>query len=131
MSPSLLPDARNQEEYRSIYRDRDLCLRAILEICGRHRLPADDLRRYSNGWTIVYAAGAGTVIKLFPPYDRRGFDSERLVLEFLEGKLPIPTPKILAAGDLDGWPYIVMEQLQGVEFAAARNDLREAERNEI
>src|SRR2546423_571618 len=109
MIVSLLPVVSSEEEYRQVYRNGDLCLRAILEICRRHSLPADDLRRYSNGWTIVYAVGAGTVIKLFAPYDLRAFETERLVLGFLQGKLPVPTPGIIAAGNLDGWPYIVME----------------------
>ncbi|XVQ89970.1 hypothetical protein ACQP2K_21925 [Microbispora siamensis] len=55
---------------------------------------------------------------------------EHTVLRAVEGRLPTPTPRILEAGRLDGWSYILMTRLRGESLALAwpripRDDRRE------
>jgi len=42
------------------------------------------------------------------------------VLEYLSGRLPVATPEVLAHGEYEnGWHYLLMSQLPGIELAAA------------
>jgi hygromycin-B 7''-O-kinase len=82
-------------------------------ICQRHGLPAGALARLSEGTNVVFAAGTQYIIKLYPPHWRRLCAVERLVAEHLHGKLSVTTPEIVEAGELEGWPYLVMQRLSG------------------
>src|SRR5437867_1246774 len=37
----------------------------------------------------------------------------------LEGRLPVPTPEVQAAGELDGWGYVPMTRLRGEILSSA------------
>jgi hygromycin-B 7''-O-kinase len=112
----MLPTITTSEEYRAVYRDSALCTEAAVAICDRHGLPVDQLRRYSNGSTIVFAIGTDHVLKIFAPMFQRNYANECLVLNHINGSLPIRTPRMLEADLWDGWPYIIMEQLPGVDM---------------
>jgi hygromycin-B 7''-O-kinase len=53
------------------------------------------------------------VIKIFPPIHASIFESERLVLRHLSGKLSVKTPNLMCTGEIEGWPYMIMERLEG------------------
>ena len=72
------------------------------------------LTRYPAGSRPVYASG-DVVLKLFPPVS--GWPEYRIeaqVLTAVQGRLPTPTPRVHAAGEQDGWGYILMSRLPGV-----------------
>ena len=55
------------------------------------------------------------VLKLFPPVATwPGYRIEAEVLAAVQGKLPTPTPLVHAAGEHDGWGYVLMSRLPGV-----------------
>jgi hygromycin-B 7''-O-kinase len=83
------------------------------EIMQRHQLPEASLELYSEGTNIVFACGASKVIKIFPPFHQASFKSDLLVLKHLEGKCSIKTPVVEVSGELAGWPYIIMNKLEG------------------
>lgn len=90
--------------------------RAAMEtIALRHGLSAGGLEPYAAGSDVVFG-GEGFVIKLTDPRWAKLFPAERYFLEHLEGKLSIEVPRILAAGELEGWPYFVMTRLDDVEL---------------
>src|SRR5205814_4034521 len=66
-----------------------------------------------EGTNIVFAHGKSRVIKIFPPLHKSHFDNEVLTMNHLHHKLSVSTPKIEYAGEIDGWPYIVMSKLEG------------------
>jgi hygromycin-B 7''-O-kinase len=68
---------------------------------------------FADGSLPVYAVGA-LVLKLFPPVHLGELRIERTMLEALHGRLPIPTPRVVEAGERDGWGYVLMERLPGV-----------------
>jgi len=70
-------------------------------------------RRFAGGSVPVFAVGDEHVVKLFPPNDRAFFNTERAALTRIEGRLPIPTPRELAAGERGQWLYVVMTRLSG------------------
>ena len=57
--------------------------------------------------------GPGLVLKIYPPFLRRQFTVERITLPLLAGHVEAPTPEIVAVGERDAWPYLVMTRLKG------------------
>lgn len=101
---------------------------AIEAICRRHGLPAEDLRKYPTGTSAVFAVGSTHVVKLFESTDVEAAETEQAVLNHLQGRLAVPTPTVMAAGDWDGGRYIVMDQLRGRSLADSWSGLPPAER---
>lgn len=114
---TLLPIVRNRAEYLASPRDGATYRAAVTAICRRHRLPAASLAKYAGGSTIVFAVGERFVVKLFEPIFAEAAETERVVLEQLQGRLAVPTPALHAAGELEGWSYVVMEQMRGQSLA--------------
>jgi hygromycin-B 7''-O-kinase len=78
----------------------------------------------AQGWRGAWrAAGAGTVlvallgdaqvIKLFPPFLADHAHFEQGLLARLHGQISVPTPKLLAQGEHQGWRWTRMTQLPG------------------
>ena len=80
-----------------------------------HSLPLPDmpLQLFADGTNMVFAWGESRVIKIFPPFHRDQFETERLVLKHLQGKLSVNTPILEYQGDVSGWPWLVFSKLQG------------------
>jgi hygromycin-B 7''-O-kinase len=72
------------------------------------------VRQMASGTVLVALLGQSQVVKLFPPFLRDHFEFERAALAQLQGRLSLPTPKLVDSGEHEGWPFIVMSQLQGV-----------------
>lgn len=102
-------------------------MEVVEEIAVRHGLRGA-LRRYPDGSVPVFAVGDEHVIKLFPPASRRNGDNERDALALLEGRLPVATPVLRAAGEQDGWSYIAMSQLPGASLEPQWPSLARADR---
>lgn len=86
--------------------------RAVAAIAGKHGLGAVR-RRYPDGSCPVFAVGDEHVVKLYEPQGREHFETEREVLDHLEGALPVATPALRGAGAIDDWFYIAMARLPG------------------
>jgi hygromycin-B 7''-O-kinase len=101
------------EDYEILKQDTDIVTAIAKEVIKRHQLPEAPLKLFSEGTNIVFAYGDHTVIKVFPPIHLDQFKSEILVLKHLQGKLLVKTPTVTAEGEIFGWPYMVMNQLNG------------------
>ena len=77
------------------------------------------LERFAGGSVPVFAVGDGYVVKLFPQNERSHFDTEWAALTRVDGGLPIPTPRPIAAGERGQWLYVVMTRLSGRSLAEA------------
>lgn len=75
------------------------------------------LTRLEGGSVPVFAAGNGHVVKLFPADERAHLETEAAVLRHIDGRLSIPTPSLVAAGERDSWFYVVMTRLSGDSLA--------------
>jgi hygromycin-B 7''-O-kinase len=53
------------------------------------------------------------VLKLYPPDETAHFDTERAALARIDARLPVPTPRLVAAGERNRWWYIAMTRLDG------------------
>lgn len=82
----------------------------------------------SAGTVLVALLGHTRVLKLYPPFLRDHFNFERAALARLAGRLSVPTPQLLQAGDLGGWPWLLMTQLAGAPLSPAWPGLAEAQK---
>jgi hygromycin-B 7''-O-kinase len=103
----------------------------VTAVLSRHRLAHEPRRRYDSGSLPVYAIGTDHVLKVFPPYEQEHASSEARVLAAVQAALPIPTPQLIAAENLDGWPCILMTQLHGTRVVDAWPALPQAARDRL
>lgn len=109
----MLPDVRTPAEYRQVYRDAEVWLPAMRAICQRHGLDAARLQFAPPGTHVVFRAG-DLYVKLFAPPWREDFTPERLALGRLSACADLPVPRLVAEGEIEGWPYIVITAVEGV-----------------
>ncbi len=76
-------------------------------------LGESEIEPFTDGTVLVARIGAGRVLKLYPPFLRDHFEFERALLLRLHGRLSVPTPALMAYGETQGWPYLVMQRLEG------------------
>ena len=114
----MLPPASTTAEFAAIRRDEAVLRPGVDAIVARHRLRGDVVR-FADGSLPVYAIGAAHVLKLFPPVDLAASTTEAAVLAAIAGRLPIPTPRVEAVGELAGWRYVLMDRLRGTSLATA------------
>lgn len=110
--PALLPSFSSGEDYDGFDHRFEIYFPAVAEICRRYGLPTGDLERVDDGSVPVFFLGADLVLKMSPPLWGPKIDAEAEVLLHLEGKLSVPTPRVVHRGELEGWRYFVMSRLQ-------------------
>jgi hygromycin-B 7''-O-kinase len=109
-----LPSLATAETFQAWRADAALCLPAARDIARRHGLPHTDAHVFATGTNLVVGLDDRLILKLFPPFLRGQFESERIALAQLRGRLGIPIPEIVLEGERDGWPYLVITRLSGV-----------------
>ncbi|SHF79318.1 aminoglycoside phosphotransferase family protein [Streptoalloteichus hindustanus] len=110
---TLLPAADTVERYDAVRSDESLLLPGVTALCDRLGLLGATLERFEDGSLPVYAVGGNQVLKLYPAVHRHEADVESGVLRAVEGRLPVPTPRVDAVGEFEGWGYVLMERLRG------------------
>lgn len=108
-----LPPLDIFEGYEIFIQDPAPLEAAAHALMKRHDLPHAPLTRFEEGTNVVFALGNRLVIKIFPPFHRDQCTRETAVLHKIFGKLSVATPEILHQGEISGWPYIIMTQLEG------------------
>lgn len=128
---TVFPPARTDAEFHRVRRDEVALGPGVAAIRSSLGLSALPLLRFADGSLPVYAIGEDHVLKLYPPVhlDERAIESAALVA--LEGRLPIPTPRLRATDDLEGWGYVLMERLRGESLAAAWPRLEARDRRSL
>jgi hygromycin-B 7''-O-kinase len=109
-----LPDVRDREAFRSWRARASQGLPVALDIARRHGLPHADPHVFATGTNLVVALDDRLILKIFPPFLRGQFVSERLSLSLLRGRLGVPIPEIVLEGERDQWPYLVITRLPGL-----------------
>ncbi len=137
-TPRLLPQVETGDEYAAIYRDADVWLPAMRVICQRHGLDAGQLEFAPAGTHVVFKTErnvppfpADFYIKLFALPWREDFIPERLVLDKLSTNFDIPIPRLVAEGEIEDWPYLIMTAVEGVPLCEVWGELDSANREHI
>lgn len=124
-----LPLITTPDDYRRRFTD-DVWRSAAAAICARHRVSYQHLQRSPQGENIIFSVDEQYVIKIFAPF-RDQYQREAAALEFAAGKLCLETPEVVHAGELEGWPYLLMTKLAGHQMREVWPDIEPHERCEI
>lgn len=111
-----LPATIDPEDFDTDYRlDPREWRFAIEELCAAHGVSHREVRAFPEGSNLVAAVDERWVVKIFPPFHRHQWESERRVLPRFRGRLSIAVPALIAQGTRDdGWTYVIVEKLSGV-----------------
>ncbi len=112
MDARRLPDLADQAGLDRYRADPPRWRPAVAELASSLGLGDVELRDLGGGCLVV-AAGDAHVLKLAPPVFGDEIEVERRVLPRVAGRLPVPTPRLLASGRLDGWSYLLLDRLPG------------------
>ncbi|MDB4931103.1 MAG: aminoglycoside phosphotransferase [Myxococcaceae bacterium] len=109
----MFPPITDAAPWDSLRRD-DAALRPGVDaVCARHRLGAPEVTRLAGGSVPVYALGERYALKVFPPGEAAYARTEARALAAVAGRIPLPTPALVAADSLDDWNYVLMSRLPG------------------
>ncbi len=126
-----LPTAEDDAGWDALLADDRALAGGVRALLSRHGLADEPRQRYDSGSLPVYAVGTQHVLKLFPPSEHEHASVEARVLAAVQGALPRPTPRLIAADTHDGWPYLLMSQLRGRRLVDAWPALSLSERDRI
>ena len=124
---SLFPPAHTDALAEQASENDPLLRPGVAAILARHNL--DTAERFEDGSLPVYAVNNDLVLKLYPPVHQDECALETGVLADLAGALPIPTPEVVATGELEGWGYLLMTRLHGRSLGEVWPELSTAERD--
>jgi len=85
----------------------------------RHGLDGGELHAFPTGSAVVAALNEAVVVKIFHPRDVLDCARETACFSLAERDVAVPLPRPVAAGSLDGLPYLVMTRLQGMSLTEA------------
>ena len=128
---SSLPGFAGYETFRIWRADPAQWLPIALDIARSHGLACAAPHVFSTGTNVVVALDEKLILKIFPPFLRSQFVSERGSLAQLRGQLRIAIPEIVVEGERDGWPYLVITRLSGVLGVEAWPSLPEEEKERV
>jgi hygromycin-B 7''-O-kinase len=119
------------ERYLALRGDDARLVPAVTALCDLLGLRAVDIVRFADGSLPVYAIGDTRVLKLYPGAFQDSHQVERRVLQAVQGRLPIPTPRLEHAGEFEGWGYLLMERLQGQPLTTAWSRVSATQRQRL
>jgi hygromycin-B 7''-O-kinase len=117
--------------YRQIYRDASVWLPAMRVICERHGFDPALLEFAPPGSHVVFRCGSELYVKLFAPLWRRDYFPEKLVLGKLSVQSDWPVPHLVAEGEIEGWPYLIVTAVEGVPLDEVWDSMEGADREYI
>ncbi|WOH51325.1 phosphotransferase [Bradyrhizobium sp. sBnM-33] len=126
-----LPAFTDYESFRAWRTDPAQWLPIARDIARGHGLACAAPHIFSTGTNLVVALDEKLILKIFPPFLRAQFVSERGALAQLHGRLRVAIPEIVVEGERDGWPYLVITRLSGVLGADAWPSLPETDKERV
>ncbi|MET9951245.1 aminoglycoside phosphotransferase family protein [Streptomyces sp. NPDC006339] len=128
----MLPPVETDQEWDAVVPDETVMRPGAEDLCARLGFAGAALTRFPDGSQPVYAVGDGHVLKLFPGAAARDGVAEGRVLAHVEGRLPVRTPEVRAAGAYEnGWRYVLMSRLPGENLAQVWDRVPRAHRERL
>ncbi len=108
-----LPEIASPAAFDELLPRSERWLDAIAELRRRHKL-AGEFSQSARGSTVVFMSKQ-TCIKLHPPLPGylASCRRELAALDRVADALPVPTPALVAEGELEGWRYFVSTRIAG------------------
>lgn len=125
----MLPTIPDVQTYEALFPQTERWLEVVRQLAARHGV-AGNPTRFSHGTAIVFAVGEH-VLKLCPPIYTSDIRREVAALTRIQGRLGLPTPEMIAAGEQDDWIYVVMTRLHGTPIETVWPTLPTEARQEI
>ncbi|MEH2514495.1 hygromycin-B 7''-O-kinase [Bradyrhizobium sp. AZCC 1610] len=126
-----LPTLTGYAPFRAWRADPAQWLPIARDIARGHGLACVAPHVFSTGTNLVIALDEQLILKIFPPFLRAQFVSERGALAQLHGRLRVAIPEIVVEGERDGWPYLVITRLSGVLGADVWPSLPETDKERV
>ncbi|MDN3247097.1 phosphotransferase family protein [Streptomyces mutabilis] len=128
----MLPLVETDEEWDAIVPDETVMRPGAEDLCARLGLAGAPLTRFPDGSQPVYAVGEEHVLKLFPAAAAQDGVAEGRVLSYIDGRLPVPTPRVRDFGAYEnGWQYVLMSRLRGENLARSWGNVSRADRERL
>lgn len=108
-----LPGPMSFDEFEIFRKDPSKWTPIAKDIARKHKLHVQDPQVFLNGSNLVMALDQRYILKIYPPMLKHQFVAERTSLLTLEGELELEIPDVIAAGEREGWSYLIMTRLSG------------------
>ncbi len=128
MELATLPPAPTPAELDALAETPALWLPLLETLARRHGVHAPQGLTAPSSSTVLVGLAPQAVVKVYAPFLRDHFAYERAALAHVHGRLSLPTPALLAEGEFQGWPYLVMQRLPGRTLEHGWADCGEAEK---
>jgi hygromycin-B 7''-O-kinase len=103
-------------------------VRALCSDLGYGSLNLVPIRAGSN---LICELGKDSFIKIFPPFLKFQFESERRTLKHLRGQLSVSIPEIQAEGELSSWCYLILSRVEGAPLEKVWVDCSLEEKSDL
>ncbi|OAF09424.1 phosphotransferase [Bradyrhizobium centrolobii] len=131
VTPQELPAFADAQSFRAWRSDPPRWLPIALDIARGHGFDSRSPQVFPTGTNLVVGLDDRLILKIFPPLLRAQFVSERGSLTQLAGRLHLPIPEIVAEGERDGWPYLIITRLSGTLGSEVWPLLSEAQKERV
>jgi hygromycin-B 7''-O-kinase len=108
----LLPTALTLEAYSQQFRQAQVWAPALTALAEEYA-PEYIPEPINTGSAIVWRLGPDQILKLLPPFWQVEATTEQAALQVAQDRLSVAIPTLLASGELEGWPYLLLEALPG------------------
>lgn len=129
--PQTLPVFTDADAFDRWRNDPAQWLSIALDIARAHRIANGSPHVFATGTNLVVALDDRLILKIFPPLLRAQFVAERGTLAQLAGHMRTPIPEIVAEGERDGWPYLIMTRIEGQLGSEVWPQLAEAQKERV
>jgi hygromycin-B 7''-O-kinase len=125
-----LPAVTDLAAFRAYRAEPSRWLPVARDVARSHGVICSEPVVFGTGTNLVVSFN-DLILKIFPPFHRGQFISERSTLRVLAGQLSIDVPRLVAEGERDGWPYLIITLLSGVLAADVWAELDEADKESV
>lgn len=111
------PQIQTKEDFEANFQS-EIWLDAAEEICRKHRIAFDEIKRAGGSEHIVFLIDKKFVLKIYKPF-RNCFERETNALEFVGGKTDFIIPEVIHTGEFENFRYVLMTQISGDSMTRA------------